>query len=206
MSSALRALLVAAVAVWVPLRSSAQTQVWAASTLKLSPHRRFDLATSLEQRWRSGQFQHFADLRGTVDASRNWKAFYEFRAPLNANVRPRHTLALEKKFKPEFKDVRIADVTLGLRYHVNRAAPVRYGLYLERKFGKWVPEATAEVWHEQFNPRSPLRRTRYTLGMNYFLTKKWRTTIGYGLQRDYDSGEVLEEAFPMLRLGLRYAP
>ncbi len=121
-------------------------------------------------------------------------------------MRPRHTLALEKKFKPEFKDVRIADVTLGLRYHVNRAATVRYGLYLERKFGKWVPEATAEVWHEQFNPRSPLRRTRYTLGMNYFLTKKWRATIGYGLQRDYDSGEVLEEAFPMLRLGLRYAP
>lgn len=141
-----------------------------------------------------------------MDATRNWKFFYEFRAPLNSNVRLRHTLAVEKKFRPEIQGTRLADVTLGVRYHLNRAASVRYGLYVERKFGKWVPEASVEVWNEQFNPLSPVRRTRTTLGVNYFVTKKWRTTLGYGIQRDFDGQEALEEVFPMLRIGLRYAP
>ncbi len=201
-STAFAACLVACAA----LPSHGQTQVWASSTLKIKLHQRFDFATSLEQRWRSAEFQHFADLRGTFDAPHNWKAFYEFRAPLNANVRARHTLAIEKKVKPEVKGIRLADISLGVRYHVNRAASVRYGMYVERRFGPWVPEASAEVWNEQFNPLSPLRRGRYTLGINYFVTKDWRATVGYGIQRDYDAQEDLEEAFPMLRLGLRYAP
>lgn len=183
-----------------------QTQVWMASTLKLDLTKRMDFSPSLEQRWRIGEFQHFADLRLAYTNRNNLKGFYEFRAPLNANVRPRHTLAVEQKFKLNGFGTRIADVTLGARYHVNRAASVRYGIYLERKWGRWVPEASAEGWFEQFAPTSPLRRTRFVAGINYFPVKKWRASLAYGLQHDYRASGDLEETFPVIRLGLRYAP
>lgn len=183
-----------------------QTQVWMASTLKIDLTKRLDFSPSLEQRWRTVEFQHFADLRLAYTNRFNLKGFYEFRAPLNSNVRPRHTLVVEQKFKVKGFGTRIADVTLGARYHVNRAASVRYGIYLERKWGRWVPEASAEAWLEQFTPASPLRRTRFIAGINYFPAKKWRASLAYGLQHDYRALGDLEETFPVIRLGLRYAP
>ncbi len=183
-----------------------QTQVWVSSTLKLGLSKRVDWVPSVEQRWRNNEFQHFADLRLAYTTRSDLKGFYEFRAPLNANVRPRHTLAVEQKLKLKTFGTRLADVTLGARYHVNRAASVRYGIYLERKWGRWAPEASAEAWFEQFNPASPLRRTRYVAGINYFPVKKWRASLAYGLQHDFRASGELDETFPVVRLGLRYAP
>ena len=191
---------------WAAPVLQGQTQVWLSSTLKLGLTKRVDFVPSVEQRWRIGEFQHFADLRLAYTNRNNLKGFYEFRAPLNANVRPRHTLAVEQKFKLNGFGTRIADVTLGARYHLNRAASVRYGIYLERKWGRWVPEASAEGWFEQFAPTSPLRRTRFVAGINYFPVKKWRASLAYGLQHDYRASGDLEETFPVIRLGLRYAP
>ncbi|MFM8565666.1 MAG: DUF2490 domain-containing protein [Bacteroidota bacterium] len=183
-----------------------QTQVWMTSILKLDLTKRLDFSPSLEQRWRIGEFQHFAELRLAYTTRSDLKGFYEFRAPLNANVRPRHTLAVEQKLKIKTFGTRLADVTLGARYHVNRTASVRYGIYLERKWGRWVPEASAEAWFEQFNPASPLRRTRFVAGINYFPVKKWRASLAYGLQHDFRASGELDETFPVVRLGLRYAP
>jgi hypothetical protein len=36
--------------------------------------------------------------------------------------------------------------------------------------------------------------------------KKWRASLAYGLQHDYRASGDLEETFPVIRLGLRYAP
>ena len=143
------------------------------------------------------------DLRLTRDARKNWAWWYEYRAPLAQTVNPRHTLALEKTWKPRLNGVKLLEATGGVRYHFNRATSVRYGLYLQRSFGTLTPELSAEHWLETFLPTSDLRRTRYSVGLNWNASKRLRWSASWALQKDYTGLGVLEEDFSVLRLGLR---
>jgi hypothetical protein len=119
-------------------------------------------------------------------------------------ARARHTLALEKTWKPKLHGTKILELTAGSRYHFNRAASVRYGLYAQRSFGDWTPEVSAEHWFETFLPTSDLRRTRYSLGINWNSSKKWRWTASWAFQKNFSGLGDLQEDFTVLRLGLRY--
>lgn len=185
-------------------RATAQTQVWASATVKAALSKRWDAAASVEQRWRGTEFNQFADLRINRDAKNKWNYFYEFRAPFGQSTKPRHTLALEKTFKPKISGVKIADLSAGVRYHVNRAASVRYGLYAQRNLGIWTPELSSEWWYEQFSPFSSLRRTRLTAGLSVKQGKHLKWTAMVAMQRDYLSLDILEADFAIIRLGLRY--
>jgi hypothetical protein len=186
-----------------PFAARAQDQVWAALTFKSDLAKRWSAAASLEQRWRSTGVDRFVDLRLTRDARKNWTWWYEYRAPLAQTVNPRHTLTLEKTWKPRLNGVKLVEATGGVRYHFNRAASVRYGLYLQRSFGTLTPELSAEHWLETFLPTSDLRRTRYSVGLNWEATKRLRWSASWALQKDYTGLGVLEEDFSVLRLGLR---
>ena len=186
-----------------PFAARAQDQVWAAFTVKADVSKRWDAAASLEHRWRNNELDRFVDLRLTRDARKNWAWFYEYRAPLAQTVNPRHTLALEKTWKPRLNGVKLVEATGGVRYHFNRAASVRYGLYLQRSFGRLTPELSAEHWLETFLPTSDLRRTRYSVGLNWNASKRLRWSASWALQKDYTGLGVLEEDFSVLRLGLR---
>jgi hypothetical protein len=181
----------------------AQTEVWSALNAKHELSKHWDIGASFETRWRSAGFQQFSDLRLTRDARNRWKYFYEFRAPLNASVNPRHTLAIEKSWKTRFKGTKIADVTLGTRYHVNRAARVRFGIYAERKFNNWTPELGAELWTSNLAPWSDLRRVRRTAALNWEPNKSWKFTLGYSNQSDIRRNGAVDAEFGILRLGVR---
>ncbi len=187
----------------VPFAARAQDQVWTALTVKSGLTKRWDAAASLEQRWRNNELDRFVDLRLSRDARKNWSWFYEYRAPLAQTVNLRHTLALEKTWKPRLNGVKLVEATGGVRYHFNRAASVRYGLYLQRSFGTLTPELSAEHWLETFVPTSELRRTRYSVGLNWEASKRLRWSASWALQKDYTGLGVLEEDFSVLRLGLR---
>ncbi len=186
-----------------PRAAHAQDQVWTALTAKISPTKRWDFAASLEHRWQDGELNRFSDLRLTRDVRKNWSWFYEYRAPLAQTVSLRHTLALEKTWKPRLGGVKLLEATGGVRYHFNRAASVRYGLYLQRSFGRLTPELSAEHWLETFLPSSDLRRTRYSVGLNWEASKRLRWSASWAFQKDYTGLGVLEEDFSVLRLGLR---
>jgi hypothetical protein len=181
----------------------AQTEVWTAVNAKYAVSKRWDLGASFESRWRSSGYQQFSDLRLTRDARTNWKYFYEFRAPLNAQVNPRHTIALEKLWKARYKGTKIADITFGTRYHVNRAARVRYGIYAERSFGNLIPEWSTELWMTSFAPWSDLRRIRHTAALNWEPNKTWKLTLGWSNQTDLRPNGVIHAEFGILRFGIR---
>jgi len=181
-----------------------QTQVWASATVKAALSKKWDAAASFEHRWRGTEFNEFVDLRINRDAKKRWSYFYEFRAPLNQSTKPRHTLALEKTFKPRISGLKIADVNAGIRYHFNRNASVRYGIYAQRSLGIWTPELSSEWWFEQFSPFSSLRRTRLSAGINLKQGKHLRWSAMVALQRDYLGLDILEADFAIVRLGLRY--
>jgi hypothetical protein len=200
------ATLVLCVALFVfaaPFAARAQDQVWTALTVKSGISKRWDAAASLEHRWRNNELVRFVDLRLTRDARKNWAWFYEYRAPLAQTVNPRHTLALEKTWKPRLDGVKLLEATGGVRYHFNRAASVRYGLYLQRRFGTLTPELSAEHWLETFVPTSDLRRTRYSVGLNWEASKRFRWSASWAWQKDFTGLGTLEEDFSVLRLGLR---
>jgi hypothetical protein len=184
--------------------ANAQTQVWASATVKAALSKRWDAAVSIEQRWRGTEFNQFADLRINRDAKNKWNYFYEFRAPFSQSTKARHTLALEKTFKPKISGLKIADVNAGIRYHFNRNASVRYGLYAQRNLGIWTPELSSEWWYEQFSPFSSLRRTRLTAGLSIKQGKHLKWSAMVALQRDYRGLDILEADFAIVRLGLRY--
>ena len=184
--------------------ATAQTQVWASATVKAALSKKWDAAASIEHRWRGTEFNQFADLRINRDAKKRWSYFYEFRAPLTQSTKPRHTLALEKTFKPKISGLKIADVSAGIRYHFNRNASVRYGLYAQRNLGIWTPEVSYEWWHEQFSPFSSLRRTRLTAGLSIKQGKHLKWSAAVALQRDYRGLDFLEADFSIVRLGMRY--
>ncbi|MDP4601448.1 MAG: hypothetical protein NWQ75_03830 [Schleiferiaceae bacterium] len=186
-----------------PFAARAQDQVWTALTVKSGITKRWDVAASLEHRWRNNELDRFVDLRLKRDARKNWSWFYEYRAPLAQTVNLRHTLALEKTWKPRLHGVKLVEATGGVRYHFNRAASVRYGLYLQRSFGTLTPELSAEHWFETFVPTSDLRRTRYSVVLNWEASKRLRWSASWALQKDYTGLGVLEEDFSVLRLGLR---
>ena len=186
-----------------PFAARAQDQVWTALTVKSGISKRWDAAASLEHRWRNNELVRFVDLRLTRDARKNWAWFYEYRAPLAQTVNPRHTLALEKTWKPRLNGVKLLEATGGVRYHFNRAASVRYGLYLQRSFGSFTPELSAEHWLETFLPTSDLRRMRYSVGLNWDLSKRLRWSAAWAFQNNYTGLGALEEDFSVLRLGLR---
>ena len=181
-----------------------QTQVWASATVKAALSKKWDASASIDSRWRGTEFNQFADLRFNRDAKKRWSSFYEFRAPLTQNTKPRHTLALEKTFKPKISGLKIADVNAGIRYHFNRNASVRYGIYAQRSLGIWTPELSSEWWFEQFSPFSSLRRTRLSAGINLKQGKHLRWSAMVALQRDYLGLDILEADFAIVRLGLRY--
>ena len=181
-----------------------QIQVWASATVKAALSKKWDAAASFEHRWRGTEFNQFVDLRINRDAKKRWSSFYEFRAPLTQNTKPRHTLALEKTFKPKISGLKIADVNAGIRYHFNRNASVRYGIYAQRSLGIWTPELSSEWWFEQFSPFSSLRRTRLSAGINLKQGKHLRWSAMVALQRDYLGLDILEADFAIVRLGLRY--
>ena len=185
------------------LAAHAQTEVWTALSAKYTVSKRWDLGASFESRWRSSGYQQFSDLRLTRDARSNWKYFYEFRAPLNAQVNPRHTIALEKSWKARYKGTKIAELTLGTRYHVNRAARVRYGIYAERKFGNLTPEWGSELWMSSFAPWSDPRRIRHTASLNWEPNKSWKFTLGWSNQTDIRRSGAIDAEFGILRLGIR---
>jgi len=184
--------------------ANAQTQVWASATVKAALSKRWDAAASIEQRWRGTEFNQFADLRINRDAKNRWNYFYEFRAPFSQGTKARHTLALEKTFKPKISGLKIADVNAGIRYHFNRNASVRYGLYAQRNLGIWTPELSSEWWYEQFSPFSSLRRTRLTAGLSIKQGKHLKWSAAVALQRDYRGLDFLEADFSIVRLGMRY--
>lgn len=184
--------------------ANAQTQVWASATVKAALSKKWDAAASIESRWRGTEFNEFVDLRINRDAKKRWSYFYEFRAPLTQSTKPRHTLALEKTFKPKISGFKIADVNAGIRYHFNRNASVRYGLYAQRNLGIWTPELSSEWWYEQFSPFSSLRRTRLTAGLSIKQGKHLKWSAMVALQRDYRGLDILEADFAIVRLGLRY--
>lgn len=190
--------------VWGECSLYAQNQVWASFTVKADVTKRWAVVASPEHRWRNNELDRFVDLRLSRNARNNWAWFYEYRAPLAQTVNARHTLGLEKTWKPKIHGVKLVDVTAGSRYHFNRAASVRYGLYIQRSFGDWTPEASAEHWFETFLPTSDLRRTRYSVGLNWNSSKKWRWSASWAWQKDYTGLGTLEEDFSALRLGLRY--
>ena len=196
-------LLTVATTLLCALAVHAQTEVWTALNVKYAVSKRWDLGTSFESRWRSSGYQQFSDLRLTRDARRNWKYFYEFRAPLNAQVNPRHTIALEKSWKPRYKGTKIADITLGTRYHVNRAARVRFGMYAERKFGRLTPEWGSELWMSSFAPWSDPRRIRHTASLNWEPNKTWKLSLGWSSQTDIRRSGEVDAEFGILRLGIR---
>ena len=181
-----------------------QTQVWASATVKAALSKKWDAAASFEHRWRGTEFNQFVDLRINRDAKKRWSYFYEFRAPLTPSTKPRHTLALEKTFKPKISGLKIADVNAGIRYHFNRNASVRYGIYAQRSLGIWTPELSSEWWFEQFSPFSSIRRTRLSAGINLKQGKHLRWSAMVALQRDYLGLDILEDDFAIVRLGLRY--
>ncbi len=181
-----------------------QTQLWASATVKAALSKKWDASASIESRWRGTEFNQFADLRFNRDAKKRWSSFYEFRAPLTQNTKPRHTLALEKTFKPKISGLKIADVNAGIRYHFNRNASVRCGIYAQRSLGIWTPELSSEWWFEQFSPFSSLRRTRLSAGINLKQGKHLRWSAMVALQRDYLGLDILEADFAIVRLGLRY--
>lgn len=183
---------------------AAQNQVWASFTIKADLTKRWAVVASPEHRWRNNEVDRFVDLRLSRNARNNWAWFYEYRAPIAQTVHARHTLALEKTWKPRIYGSKVMDLTAGSRYHFNRAASVRYGLYAQRSFGDWTPEASAEYWLEQFWPTSDLRRTRYSLGLNWNASKHLRWSASWAWQKDYSGLGTLEEDFSVLRLGLRY--
>ena len=184
--------------------AQAQTQLWASATVKAALSKKWDASASIESRWRGTEFNQFADLRINRDAKNRWNYFYEFRAPLTQSTNARHTLALEKMFKPRISGLKIAEVNAGIRYHFNRNASVRYGLYAQRNLGIWTPEVSYEWWHEQFSPFSSLRRTRLTAGLSIKQGKhlKWSATVA--MQRNYRGLDFLEADFSIVRLGMRY--
>jgi hypothetical protein len=189
--------------VWGECSLYAQNQVWSSFTIKADVTKRWTVVASPEHRWRNDSLDRFVDLRLTRNARNNWSWFYEYRAPIAQTVRARHTLALEKTWKPKIHGVKLVDVTAGSRYHFNRAASVRYGLYIQRSFGDWAPEITAEHWFETFLPTSNLRRTRYSMGLNWNSSKKWRWSASWAYQQNITGLGSLEEDFSVLRLGLR---
>jgi hypothetical protein len=180
-----------------------QTEVWTAVSAKYAVSKRWDLGASFESRWRSSGYQQFSDLRLTREAKNRIKYFYEFRAPLNAHVNPRHTIALEKSWKARYKGTKIAELTLGTRYHVNRAARVRYGIYAERKFGNLTPEWGSELWMSSFAPWSDLRRIRHSATLNWEPNKSWKLTLGWSNQTDIRRSGAIDAEFGILRLGIR---
>jgi|GEM_PF-610632 hypothetical protein len=182
---------------------AAQDQVWASFTVKADVTKRWAVAASPEHRWRNNELDRFVDLRLSRNARKNWSWFYEYRAPIAQTTNLRHTLALEKTWKPKLHGTKILELTAGSRYHFNRAASVRYGLYAQRSFGDWTPEVSAEHWFETFLPTSDLRRTRYSVGLNWNSSKKWRWSASWAFQKDYTGLGALEEDFTVLRLGLR---
>ena len=186
-----------------PFGARAQDQVWTALTVKSGITKRWDATASLEHRWRNNELDRFVDLRLTRDARKNWAWWYEYRAPLAQTVNLRHTVALEKTWKPRLSGVKLLEATGGVRYHFNRAASVRYGLYLQRSFCTLTPELSAEHWLETFVPTSDLRRTRYSVGLNWEASKRFRWSASWAFQKDYTGLGVLEEDFSVLRLGLR---
>jgi hypothetical protein len=186
-----------------PFAARAQDQVWTALMVKSGISKRWDAAASLEHRWRNNELVRFVDLRLSRDARKNWAWFYEYRVPLAQTVNPRHTLALEKTWKPRLDGVKLLEATGGVRYHFNRAASVRYGLYLQRSFGTLTPELSAEHWLETFVPTSDLRRTRYSVGLNWEASKRFRWSASWAWQKDFTGLGTLEEDFSVLRLGLR---
>ncbi|MGA1363789.1 MAG: DUF2490 domain-containing protein [Schleiferiaceae bacterium] len=194
-------LTLALAAAWLP--ALGQTELWTSVSAKTGLTKRWDATASFEQRWRSTGYQQFSDLRLTRDARSNWKYFYEFRAPLNGNVRPRHTLALEKTWKPRIQGHKIIDLTVGARYHVNRAARLRLGVYAERKWGSWTPEASGELWTSGVLPGADLRRLRANLGVNWEFARHWRANVGYTRQTDLRRSGAVDAQFSVLRLGLR---
>jgi hypothetical protein len=97
-----------------PFAARAQDQVWTALTVKSGISKRWDAAASLEHRWRNNELDRFVDLRLTRDARKNWAWFYEYRVPLAQTVNPRHTLALEKTWKPRLDGVKLLEATGGL--------------------------------------------------------------------------------------------
>jgi hypothetical protein len=182
---------------------SAQTEVWTALSAKYDLSKRWNLGASFESRWRNSGYQQFSDLRLTREAKDRIKYFYEFRAPLNALANPRHTLAIEKGFKVKWNSHKIADVTFGTRYHVNRGARVRWGIYAERKLGDWIPELGAEAWTASLAPWSTTRRLRGTAALNWEPNKTWKFTAGWSQQSDFGRNGSLNATFGIVRLGAR---
>lgn len=182
---------------------SAQTEVWTAFNVKYDLTKRWNLGVSFESRWRTTGYQQFSDLRLTRDAKHRIKYFYEFRTPLNSIVNPRHTLAIEKGFKAKWHGHKIADVTFGTRYHVNRGARVRWGIYAERKLGNWTPELGAEAWTASMAPWSTTRRLRGTAALNWEPNKTWKLSAGWSQQSDFGRSGSLNASFGILRLGTR---
>lgn len=181
----------------------AQTEVWTALNAKYDLSKRWNFGASFESRWRSSGYQQFSDLRLTHEAKNRIKYFYEFRAPLHALVNPRHTVAIEKGFKFKWNGHKIADVTFGTRYHVNRGARVRWGIYAERKIGEWTPELGAEAWTASLAPWSTTRRLRGTAALNWEPNKTWKFTAGWSQQSDFSRSGSLNAAFGVVRLGAR---
>jgi hypothetical protein len=104
--------------------ANAQTQVWASATVKAALSKRWDAAASIEQRWRGTEFNQFADLRINRDAKNKWNYFYEFRAPFSQGTKARHTLALEKTFKPKISGLKIAGLSIKQGKHLKWSAMV----------------------------------------------------------------------------------
>jgi len=182
---------------------NAQTEVWTALNAKYALSKRWDLGASFESRWRSSGYQQFSDLRLTREARHRVKYFYEFRAPLNTQVNPRHTIAIEKGFKAKLNGHKIADVTFGTRYHFNRGSRVSWGVYAERKLGNWTPELGAEAWSANLIPWSTTRRLRGTAALNWEPNKTWKFTTGWSQQSDFGRNGSLNATFGIVRLGAR---
>jgi hypothetical protein len=163
----------------------------------------WDVGASFESRWRNSGFQQFSDLRLSREAKQKVKCFYEFRAPLNAQVNPRHTIAIEKGFKAKWNGQKIANVTLGTRYHFNRGFRVRWGLYAERSVGKWTPELGAEAWTSSLIPWSTLRRLRGTAALNWEPNKTFKCAAGWSQQSDFQRTGSLNARFGIVRIGFR---
>ena len=195
--------LASAAFVLLSLGLSAQTEVWTTLSAKYDLSKRWNLGASFESRWRSSGYQQFSDLRLTREARHRVKYFYEFRAPLNTQVNPRHTIAIEKGFKAKLNGHKIADLTFGTRYHFNRGSRVRWGVYAERKLGDWTPELGAEAWSANLIPWSTTRRLRGTAALNWEPNKTWKFTTGWSQQSDFDRNGSLNTAFGIVRLGAR---